>query len=107
MWISSITSLYLLCCILRIVKIKDLANTIAAALFCPLEAFTPCSQVKLNGYVPSHNMPHENQQQDSDCVRKLDTAHLSVRVPRTSSSQIHVEDGTTQSSCSSSDVGLR
>ncbi|KAK7347776.1 hypothetical protein VNO80_22315 [Phaseolus coccineus] len=33
-------SLYLLCCILRIVKIKDLANTVAAALFYPSEAFT-------------------------------------------------------------------
>ncbi|KAK7265206.1 hypothetical protein RJT34_32822 [Clitoria ternatea] len=38
-----VTSLYLLCCILRIVKIKDLANTIAAALFYPLEAFTRSS----------------------------------------------------------------
>ncbi|KEH32539.1 hypothetical protein MTR_4g127210 [Medicago truncatula] len=38
-----VTSLYLLCCILRIIKIKDLANTIAAALFCPLEAFTKSS----------------------------------------------------------------
>ncbi|XP_027329410.1 protein TRANSPARENT TESTA 9-like [Abrus precatorius] len=38
-----VTSLYLLCCILRIVKIKDLANTIAAALFYPLEAFTNSS----------------------------------------------------------------
>ncbi|XP_045811847.1 protein TRANSPARENT TESTA 9-like isoform X12 [Trifolium pratense] len=35
-----VTSLYLLCCILRIIKIKDLANTIAAALFYPSEAFT-------------------------------------------------------------------
>ncbi|KAK7388154.1 hypothetical protein VNO78_22961 [Psophocarpus tetragonolobus] len=38
-----VTSLYLLCCILRIVKIKDMANTIAAALFYPLEAFTKSS----------------------------------------------------------------
>ncbi|XP_027919665.1 protein TRANSPARENT TESTA 9-like isoform X1 [Vigna unguiculata] len=37
-------SLYLLCCILRIVKIKDLANTIAAALFYPSKAFTNSSQ---------------------------------------------------------------
>ncbi|CAJ2649829.1 unnamed protein product [Trifolium pratense] len=35
-----VTSLYLLCCILRIIKIKDLANTIAAALSYPSEAFT-------------------------------------------------------------------
>ncbi|XP_027192516.1 protein TRANSPARENT TESTA 9-like isoform X3 [Cicer arietinum] len=38
-----VTSLYLLCCILKIIKIKDLANTIAAALFYPLEAFTKSS----------------------------------------------------------------
>ncbi|XLT43649.1 hypothetical protein HN873_036253 [Arachis hypogaea] len=38
-----VTSLYLLCCILRILKIKDLANTIVAALFYPLEAFTQSS----------------------------------------------------------------
>ncbi|XP_017410424.1 protein TRANSPARENT TESTA 9 isoform X8 [Vigna angularis] len=37
-------SLYLLCCILRIVKIKDLANTIAGSLFYPSEAFTKSSQ---------------------------------------------------------------
>ncbi|KAL2338692.1 hypothetical protein Fmac_013138 [Flemingia macrophylla] len=39
-----VTSLYLLCFILRVVKIKDLANTIAAALFYPLEAFTKSSE---------------------------------------------------------------
>ncbi|XP_010526377.1 PREDICTED: uncharacterized protein LOC104803958 isoform X2 [Tarenaya hassleriana] len=37
--IDPVTSLYLLCCILRVVKIKDLANTTAAALFCPIKAF--------------------------------------------------------------------
>ncbi|KAK7329730.1 hypothetical protein VNO77_23906 [Canavalia gladiata] len=40
---GAVTSLYLLCCILRIVKLKDLANTIAAALFYPIEAFTKSS----------------------------------------------------------------
>ncbi|WJX91041.1 hypothetical protein P8452_72873 [Trifolium repens] len=38
-----VTSLYLLCCILRIIKIKDLANTIAAALSYPSEAFAKSS----------------------------------------------------------------
>ncbi|XP_014509724.1 uncharacterized protein LOC106768871 isoform X2 [Vigna radiata var. radiata] len=41
---AAVPSLYLLCCILRIVKIKDLANTIAGALFYPSEAFTKSSQ---------------------------------------------------------------
>ncbi|KAI5415098.1 protein TRANSPARENT TESTA 9 isoform X1 [Lathyrus oleraceus] len=40
---SFVTSIYLLCRILRIIKIKDLANTIAAALFYPSEAFTKSS----------------------------------------------------------------
>ncbi|KAJ6828790.1 uncharacterized protein M6B38_361255 [Iris pallida] len=43
------TSLYLLCCILRIVKTKDLASVIAATLFYPLEAFTPKSESTCNG----------------------------------------------------------
>ncbi|KAK2358717.1 protein TRANSPARENT TESTA [Trifolium repens] len=38
-----VTSLYLLCCILKIIKIKDLANTIAAALSYPSEAFAKSS----------------------------------------------------------------
>jgi protein CLEC16A len=40
-----VTSLYLLCCILKIIKIKDLANTIAAALSYPSEAFAKSSGV--------------------------------------------------------------
>ncbi|CAI8584098.1 unnamed protein product [Vicia faba] len=40
---SFVTSIYLFCRILRIIKIKDLANTIAAALFYPSEAFTKSS----------------------------------------------------------------
>ncbi|KAL8139777.1 hypothetical protein V2J09_005798 [Rumex salicifolius] len=47
--LGAITSIYLLCCILRIVKIKDLANIIAAALFCPQESFTQMCEAKSNG----------------------------------------------------------
>ncbi|KAL2932965.1 Protein TRANSPARENT TESTA 9, partial [Bienertia sinuspersici] len=43
---GAVTSLYLLCCILRIVKIKDLANTIVSAFFCPQGAFVSLSKAK-------------------------------------------------------------
>ncbi|KAF3975849.1 hypothetical protein CMV_000925 [Castanea mollissima] len=59
--IGAVASLYLICCILRIVKIKDLANTIAAALFFPLEAFRQISEVKLNGYMLGHGSIHDSQ----------------------------------------------
>ncbi|CAI8584099.1 unnamed protein product [Vicia faba] len=48
---SFVTSIYLFCRILRIIKIKDLANTIAAALFYPSEAFTKSSGGKLNSRI--------------------------------------------------------
>ncbi|GAB2267401.1 Protein TRANSPARENT TESTA 9 [Dionaea muscipula] len=62
--IGAVTSLYLLCCILRIVKIKDLTNTIAAALFCPRVAFLAVSEVKVNGDIASsetHSLLTENE----------------------------------------------
>lgn len=60
MQFGAVTSLYLLCCILRMVKIKDLANVIAAALFCPL-AFLPKSGAKPNGCLSAHAFPHESE----------------------------------------------
>lgn len=58
---GAVTSLYLLCCILRMVKIKDLANAIAAALFCPLKAFLPKSGAKPNGCLSAYGFPHESE----------------------------------------------
>ncbi|KAG6525985.1 hypothetical protein ZIOFF_015959 [Zingiber officinale] len=43
------TSLHLLCSILHIFKTKDLASTIAAAFFCPIEAFVTISEATING----------------------------------------------------------
>lgn len=40
---------------MRIVKIKDLANTIAAALFFPVKAFNSVSKPKSNGHVNPSN----------------------------------------------------
>ncbi|CAM8891940.1 unnamed protein product [Rhodiola kirilowii] len=59
--IGAVTSLYLLCCILRIVKIKDLANTIAAALFCPPEAFIRVPEATLNGGFQERLFPDDNE----------------------------------------------
>ncbi|KAK6942034.1 CLEC16A/TT9, N-terminal [Dillenia turbinata] len=64
--IGAVTSLYLLCCILRIVKIKDLANTIAAALFCARETFVTIFGAKLNGYLSNHGTSKEYQPPDYD-----------------------------------------
>lgn len=58
------TSLYLLCCILRIVKTKDLASVIAATLFYPLEAFTPKSETTCNGAGSKDHLPRELNGED-------------------------------------------
>ncbi|KAK6944580.1 LOW QUALITY PROTEIN: CLEC16A/TT9, N-terminal, partial [Dillenia turbinata] len=69
--IGVVTSLYLLCCILQIVKIKDLANAIAAALFCAQETFVTIFGAKLNGYLSNHGMSQEYQQPDDDELDEL------------------------------------
>ncbi|XP_073266129.1 protein TRANSPARENT TESTA 9 isoform X1 [Populus alba] len=88
--IGAITSLYLLCCILRIVKIKDLANTIAASLFCPPEAFVPDSETKLNGHAPDHG--HEIQRTENKNVIEVDGCSKKILPSLSSSSLIHPED---------------
>ncbi|XP_052310121.1 protein TRANSPARENT TESTA 9 isoform X2 [Populus trichocarpa] len=88
--IGAITSLYLLCCILRIVKIKDLANTIAASLFCPPEAFVPDSETKLNGHAPDHG--YEIQQTENKNVIEVDGCSKKILPSLSSSSLVHPED---------------
>ncbi|KAE8678806.1 Detected protein of unknown function [Hibiscus syriacus] len=90
--IGAITSLYLLCCILRIVKIKDLANTIAAALLYPLESLAANSEAKINGYVSGSNCANENEEPYSDSVTPVNPGHLRVDIPdEASSSHVHPE----------------
>ncbi|XP_010276705.1 PREDICTED: uncharacterized protein LOC104611385 isoform X2 [Nelumbo nucifera] len=108
--IGATTSLYLLCCILRIVKTKDLANIIAAALFCQPEAFIPISEAKLNGYTSSHDFSNVNQQlEEGSCGTKADTGSLRVTVSNlSSSSQIHsAEDLALQNNYSGPHLALR
>ncbi|KAE8056716.1 hypothetical protein FH972_013462 [Carpinus fangiana] len=106
--VGAVTALYLICCILRIVKIKDLANTIAAALFFPLEAFTPNSEVKINGHMPSPGFIHESQPPGNEILTEADIACLRVNVPELSSpSHIHPEVVITQNDITGSHLALR
>ncbi|XP_004296503.1 PREDICTED: uncharacterized protein LOC101298213 [Fragaria vesca subsp. vesca] len=84
--IGSVTSLYLICCILRIVKIKDLSNTIAAALFCPLEAFLSNYGATPNGYISGYDVAHESQPPGSNNLTEAEAGNLSVDVANLSSS---------------------
>ncbi|CAL0330322.1 unnamed protein product [Lupinus luteus] len=103
-----VTSLYLLCCILRIVKIKDLANTIAAALFYPLEAFTKSSGGKFNGHISDHDLTSESQVSDKSNLTESGAIHSMANVPYPfSSSGFHLQSVLTQSDCSSSNLSLR
>ncbi|MBA0633209.1 hypothetical protein Godav_001833 [Gossypium davidsonii] len=88
--IGAVTSLYLLCCILRIVKIKDLANTIAASLLYPLETFAANSEVKINGYVSGNNCANESEEPLVDSVTPVNAGQLCVDIPnKATSSQVH------------------
>ncbi|XP_019197903.1 PREDICTED: uncharacterized protein LOC109191711 isoform X2 [Ipomoea nil] len=105
--IGAATSLYLLCCILHIVKIKDLANTIAAALLCRIETFRPRSEAKINGYVASDGLTKECEESDNgDLKLKPDAGLLRVSVPKLSCSQNQLEC-TLQQDCSGSHFALR
>lgn len=90
--IDAVTSLYLLCCILRIVKIKDLANIVAAALFYHIEAFTPKPEAKLNGHVSVNGFAHGSQDPSNDNLdSQLDSGGLKF-TPSSGPLQIQIED---------------
>ncbi|GAB4838299.1 Protein TRANSPARENT TESTA 9 [Ancistrocladus abbreviatus] len=76
-----VISSYLLCCILRIVKIKDLANTVAAALFCPREAFLEVSEVKVNGEVTYSNIQYPPSEDKSNYCTYDNYRNLGVAIP--------------------------
>lgn len=106
--IGSVTSLYLICCILHIVKIKDLANSIAAGLFFPPEVFVANSGNKANGFLSVHELTNESKQPDNGSLgsendRKL-KAHL---VDRSSGTQVHEEAAIKANVSIDSSVALR
>nr|XP_027188555.1 protein TRANSPARENT TESTA 9-like isoform X3 [Cicer arietinum] len=103
-----VTSLYLLCCILKIVKIKDLANTIVAALYYPLKSFTKCSGSQVNGYIPDHGFTSESEGTCNDNLAQNNTEGLKVNVPCSSSSSgSHQQSVTMLNNGSSSNAALR
>lgn len=107
MKIGPMTSLYLLCSILRIVKIKDLANLVAAALFFPIEAFMPCSEAKLNGHMPGTGFSHENHSPDNDkLIPEVVSRSLRVTVLN-SSSDINLQDDVIRHNINGSKTALR
>lgn len=83
--IGSITSLYLLCCILHIVKIKDLANVIAAVLFSQPEAIVSSRGIKVNGTVSSHNCSHQRQCSGDQSASGENSGPLKITVSSSSS----------------------
>ncbi|QHO50249.1 protein TRANSPARENT TESTA 9 isoform X1 [Arachis stenosperma] len=103
-----VTSLYLLCCILRILKIKDLANTIAAALFYPLEAFTQSSWGKFNGHISGDGFTSKTEVSENDNLNSYDPRCSMVNAPYIpSSSGFHSAHAHSQNDCSSSNLSLR
>ncbi|KAL8100744.1 protein TRANSPARENT TESTA 9-like isoform X2 [Apium graveolens] len=80
---DAVASVYVLCCILRIVKMKDLANTVAAALFCHMKAFTPSSEARPNGYTCFVCFSHESQVASSG-VNDLELDFGSLRLTQNS-----------------------
>ncbi|KAK3011430.1 hypothetical protein RJ639_012308, partial [Escallonia herrerae] len=107
--ICGVTSLYILCCILCIVKIKDLANTVAAALFCHLDAFVPSSDAKINGQIPNDGFTHDSVAPDNGNIgRELDSLHLRVNISIVSnSSHVQSEDDVLQHDCKGPHMVLR
>ncbi|VVA99608.1 unnamed protein product [Arabis nemorensis] len=70
--VDPVTSLYLLCCILRIVKIKDLANMTAATLFCPVKAFVSNSLVKPKSSLAPEHLTCGNGHPDNGVTEEAD-----------------------------------
>lgn len=107
--IGPVTSLYLLCCILRIVKIKDLANTVAVAFLCSEDAFVSSYEVNVNGQLLSYDNFLENQHTDDASIsRKGLNGGLRVFIPNPSSSfEIRSKEDIQQDCLNGSNLALR
>ncbi|PIN03963.1 hypothetical protein CDL12_23507 [Handroanthus impetiginosus] len=99
--LGAVTSLYLLCCILRIVKIKDLASIVAAALICCPETFIQNSEANLNGnMLAGHGFSDAVSQNTDEDNRSSKSDAGSLRVASlTSSSQNCPRDGVVGHDC--------
>lgn len=86
---------------MRIVKIKDLANTVAAALLCYPETFSESSEAKLNGNMLGHASSDAVSQNkdESNSSAESDAGSLQVTILTSSSSQNHPPDGVLDHNC--------
>ncbi|KAL0308274.1 UNVERIFIED_CONTAM: protein TRANSPARENT TESTA 9 [Sesamum radiatum] len=101
--LGAVTSLYLLCCILRILKIKDLANTVAAALlYCP-DIFPQNSEAELNGNMLGHGSSDAASQysDENNCTSESDARSSELSVLTSSSSLNHPPNGVPGHDCGS------
>ncbi|KAL0374702.1 UNVERIFIED_CONTAM: protein TRANSPARENT TESTA 9 [Sesamum radiatum] len=107
--LGAVTSLYLLCCILRIVKIKDLANTVAAALlYCP-DTFPPNSEAESNGNMLGHGSSDAASQysDENNCTSESDARSSELSVLTSSSSLNHPPNGVPGHDCGSTQFAPR
>lgn len=74
---------------MRIVKIKDLANTVAAALLCRVETFKSRSEAKLNGYSSGQGFPVECQKANKDEDLQVTIPNLSGSLQSLSEDKLH------------------
>ncbi|KAL3642809.1 hypothetical protein CASFOL_013624 [Castilleja foliolosa] len=107
--LGAVTSLYLLCCILRIVKIKDLANIVAAALLCCPETFTWSYEDKLNGIMLEHgSLDVANQSAyENNHSSESDAGRLQVTIPTSNSSPDHPVGGVLGHDCGGTQISPR
>ncbi|WZZ02681.1 hypothetical protein YC2023_088602 [Brassica napus] len=104
--IDPITSLYLLCCILRIVKIKDLANITAATLFCPVKAFIASFLVKPNSSLAPERPRFRNGHPDNG-AEEADQQCPSNAVLREDGNSHVCSESTTKNIFNDSDITFR
>ncbi|KAG5378119.1 hypothetical protein IGI04_025961 [Brassica rapa subsp. trilocularis] len=105
--IDPITSFYLLCCILRIVKIKDLANITAATLFCPVKAFIASFLVKPNSSLAPERPRFRNGHPDNGVTEEADQQCPSNAVLREDGNSHVCSESTTKSIFNDSDITFR
>lgn len=105
--IDPITSLYLLCCILRIVKIKDLANITAATLFCPVKAFIASFLVKPNSSLAPERPRFGHRHQDNGVAEEADQQCPSNGVLSEDGNSHVCSENTTKSTFNDSNITFR
>ncbi|KAL2250916.1 UNVERIFIED_CONTAM: Protein TRANSPARENT TESTA 9 [Sesamum indicum] len=107
--LGAVSSLYLLCCILRIVKIKDLANTVAAALlYCP-DSFPWNSEAEPNGNMLGHGSSDAASQysDENNSTSESDARSPELSVLTSSSSLNHPPNGVPGHDCGSTPFAPR